>query len=206
MREGIFFFFFFYCFLLVIWHFQPLPKSSKEQWPLRITVKTANIYYWGLALCTASQGALRVKNRLQYKRPRLEPCVRKTPWRRKWQPTSAFLPGKPLGQRSRVGCSPRGCNEWDMTDSATKQHTRKNPQTCVSFPVLKLVKWINNKDLLCNTGNYIQYLIITYKGKESEKDYTYVSGSLDVIIRLYFRWDHAVYHTHRHPKDDIQAN
>ena len=26
-----------------------------------------------------------------------------------------------------------------------------------------------NKDLLYSTGNYTQYLVITYKGKESEK-------------------------------------
>ena len=30
---------------------------------------------------------------------------------------------------------------------------------------------INNKDLLNNTGNYIQYLIITYNGKEWERIY-----------------------------------
>ena len=32
---------------------------------------------------------------------------------------------------------------------------------------------INNKDLLYSTGSYIQYLIITYNGKESEKEYIY---------------------------------
>ena len=30
------------------------------------------------------------------------------PWRRAWQPTPAFLPGEPHGQRSLVGSSPRG--------------------------------------------------------------------------------------------------
>ena len=35
-----------------------------------------------------------------------DPWVRKIPWRRKWQPTSVFLPGKPHGQRSLVGYSP----------------------------------------------------------------------------------------------------
>ena len=35
---------------------------------------------------------------------------------------------------------------------------------------------INNKDLLHSTGNYrcIQYLVITYNGKESEKEYIYM--------------------------------
>ena len=29
-------------------------------------------------------------------RPRFDAWVRKTPWRRKWQPTPAFLPGNPM--------------------------------------------------------------------------------------------------------------
>ena len=33
---------------------------------------------------------------------------------------------------------------------------------------------INDKDLLCSTGNYTQHLVITYNGKESEKEYMYV--------------------------------
>ena len=32
---------------------------------------------------------------------------------------------------------------------------------------------MNNKDLLYSTGNYIQCLIITYNGKESEKEHMY---------------------------------
>ena len=31
------------------------------------------------------------------------------------------------------------------------------------------IEWINNKVLLCSTGNYIQYPMINYNGKESEK-------------------------------------
>ena len=33
----------------------------------------------------------------------------KIPWRRTWQPTAVFLPGKSHGQRSLVGYSPWGC-------------------------------------------------------------------------------------------------
>ena len=32
--------------------------------------------------------------------------IEKIPWRRKWQPTPIFLPGKSHGQRSLVGYSP----------------------------------------------------------------------------------------------------
>ena len=35
---------------------------------------------------------------------------------------------------------------------------------------LLYTKQINNKDLLYSIGNYIQYLVITCNGKESEKD------------------------------------
>ena len=35
---------------------------------------------------------------------------------------------------------------------------------------LLYTKWITNKDLLYSTGNYTQYSVITYKGKESEKE------------------------------------
>ena len=45
--------------------------------------------------------------------------VWKIPWRRKWQPTPAFLPGKTHGQRRVAGYSPKGCKESDMTNTYT---------------------------------------------------------------------------------------
>ena len=42
---------------------------------------------------------------------RFDPWVRKIPWRRKWQLTPVFLPGKSHGQRSLVGYSPWGQKE-----------------------------------------------------------------------------------------------
>ena len=47
----------------------------------------------------------------------------KIPWRRKRQPTSVFLPGEFHGQRSLVGCGPRGRKESDMTEQLT--HTQE---------------------------------------------------------------------------------
>ena len=37
-------------------------------------------------------------------------------WRQQWHPTPVLLPGKSLGWRSLVGCSPRGRYELDMTE------------------------------------------------------------------------------------------
>ena len=46
----------------------------------------------------------------------LIPGLRKIPWRRKWQPTPAFLPRKAHRQRSLAGCSP-----WDHKVSDTTE-------------------------------------------------------------------------------------
>ena len=48
-----------------------------------------------------------------------------------------------------------------------------NQEPEINIHTLVYIKQITNKDLLCSTGNYIQYLIITYNGKESEKN-TYI--------------------------------
>ena len=49
-------------------------------------------------------------------KPGFDPWVGKTPWSRKWQPTSVFLPEESHGRRSLVGYSPRGHKESDMTE------------------------------------------------------------------------------------------
>ena len=80
------------------------------------------------------------------------------PWRREWQPIPVFLPGEFHGQSCVVGYSPWGCKESDMTDQLT-----------FSLSLL-YIKYFNNEDLLYSTGNSTQYLVITYNGKESEKE------------------------------------
>ena len=55
---------------------------------------------------------------LQCRRPRFDPWVEKIPWRRKWQPTPVFLPGKSHGQRRLTGYSPWGHKESDTTERA----------------------------------------------------------------------------------------
>ena len=44
----------------------------------------------------------------QFRRRRFDPYVWKISWRRKWQPTPVFLPGKHHGQKSLAGCNPWG--------------------------------------------------------------------------------------------------
>ena len=49
------------------------------------------------------------------KRCQFDPWVRKIPWRRKWQPNPAFLPGKSHRQESLAGYSPWNREESDTT-------------------------------------------------------------------------------------------
>ena len=45
--------------------------------------------------------------------------------------------------------------------------------------------WINNKVLLCSTGNYIQYPVINHQGKEYEKNYNHSHTYTCVYIYVY---------------------
>ena len=63
---------------------------------------------------------------IRHKRPGFDPWVRKIPWRRKWQPSPLFLPGKSHGQRSLAGQSPQGRKKRD-----TIEHTHKQQCVCV---------------------------------------------------------------------------
>ena len=57
-------------------------------------------------------------------------------WRRKWQPTSVFLPGESQGRGSLVGCRLWGRTESDTTDTTKQQQQwlsfRKNWQNQLS--------------------------------------------------------------------------
>ena len=59
----------------------------------------------------------------QCRRCRFNPWVRRIPWRREWQATPGFLPGK-FFQRSLVGYSPWGRKESDMTEQLNNSKNR----------------------------------------------------------------------------------
>ena len=52
-------------------------------------------------------------------------------WRREWQPTPVFLPGKLHGQRSLAGYCPWGHKELDTTEQLTHTHTHTHTQRMV---------------------------------------------------------------------------
>ena len=53
----------------------------------------------------------------RHNRLRLDPRVRKIPWRRAWQPIPVLSPGESNGPRSMAGYSPWGCKESDRTEA-----------------------------------------------------------------------------------------
>ena len=58
----------------------------------------------------------------QHKRCRFDPWIIKRPWRRKWQPTPVFLPGKFCGQRS-VLKSGMQLSQLTLTHAHAHTHT-----------------------------------------------------------------------------------
>ena len=60
--------------------------------------------------------------------------VRKIPWRKKWQPTLVFLPGKSHGQRSLTGYSPQDRQESDRIEQESSLQTQL--RSVRLFPVL----------------------------------------------------------------------
>ena len=67
----------------------------------------------------------------------IHPWVGKIPWRRKWQPTPVFLPGKSHGQRSLADYSP-----WGRRRARNVLETKKENSGVIDLPLLSLlVAW-----------------------------------------------------------------
>ena len=102
-----------------------ISKSRYRQWvngwaQLRAAVFQQNLFgnsIWGFP--GGSSGKEPACQCRRYKSCGFDPQVGKIPWRRKWQSTPIFLPGKSYGQRSLAGYSPRGCQELDTTEWLT---------------------------------------------------------------------------------------
>ena len=81
------------------------------------------------------------------KRCGFDPWVRKKSWRKKWQPTPVFLPGKFHGQRSLVGYSPWSHKELDLTEGLNTHTHTHIIRTKVFFPTRAVVL---NQGLFCS--------------------------------------------------------
>ena len=81
-------------------------------------IKTNHHVFWGLS--SSEMGLAWWLTGKECRRCKFSPWVGKISWRRKWQHTPVFLPGKPYEQRGLVGYSPQGSQNC-QTQRATKQ-------------------------------------------------------------------------------------
>ena len=105
----------------------PQPFSISYYFP---TAAVTNYHKLGSFKGFAGERASVVKKKkkkicLPNRRPGFDPWVGKIPWRRKWQPTSVFLPREFHGQRCLVGYSPWGCKDSDITEATKYTHPQE---------------------------------------------------------------------------------
>ena len=98
--------------------------------------------WWSNPLCNIpcdSEDFIWLHHCLPSKRLGVDPWVRKILWRRKWQPTPVFLPGKFHGQRSLVGYSPRGCTRvrHNLATERACSNLTKKPSSVFTSVLLK---------------------------------------------------------------------
>jgi len=62
----------------------------------------------------------------RHKRCTFNPWVGMIPWRRAWQPTPGFLPGRSHEQRSLVSYGPQDLRELDMTERLNNNNKNYN--------------------------------------------------------------------------------
>ena len=73
--------------------------------------------------------ACQCRRRKRRKRRGFDPWVWEVPWRRKWQPTPVFLPGKSYGQSSLVGYIHRVAKSPTQLSTDTHSHTHSHTVT-----------------------------------------------------------------------------
>ena len=98
-------------------------SSIQVTWNTHANIFTSNCFMWfinyiiwqpskwGLPWWLSDKDSACQGKTCQTQKCRFDPWFGKIPWRRKWQSTSVFLPGKSYGQRGLEGCSQWGCKE-----------------------------------------------------------------------------------------------
>ena len=134
-----------------MWNTQPYMHCH----PPTTTTCTHTVLFWWLSgkrICLPSR------------RCRFSPWVGKIPWRRKWQPTPVFLPGKSHGGRKLADFSPWGLREFDI--DSTHTHTHTHTHTGILF---RLKKW---NPIICSSmdeswRNYAMWNKLVTEGKST---------------------------------------
>ena len=123
-----------------------------------------------------------VKSLLAMQETRFNPWVRKTLWRREWQPTPVVLPGESHGQKSLVGYSPWRVGH-DLATNATLHGlhgSTKNRHAAAKGPV-----WCNQEPAQLN--KCIKYIFLNRAGKKQKtRNYHTFLALITDPSRIYF--------------------
>ena len=84
-----------------------------------ISINTVNMVSCSLATSWFPRRLRGKESACQCRRCMFNLWVRKTPWKRAWQPTPVFLPGGFHGQRSLGGCAVHGVAESETVEHST---------------------------------------------------------------------------------------
>ena len=107
----------------------------------------------------------------QCRRCRFHPWAGKVPWRRKWKPTPAFLPGKYHGQRFLAGSSRGGLRESGMTYWLNNNNAQR------VFKIVWLIQTELSVELFLFMCLITNINISYYKGKMISLRYISLLGS-----------------------------
>ena len=94
----------------------PFKRSSLFNCLFAISLIIALYYFFLSGGKSDKEPACQCRRRKRYG---FDPWVGSIPWRKKQQPTPAFLPGESHGQGSLAGCSPWGCQKLDTIECIT---------------------------------------------------------------------------------------
>ena len=101
---------------------KPMPISSHSTLPLSQSQASSDLLSISIDLLIynityeLSQWLSGKESACQCQRCKFRPWIRKIPWRRKWQPTAVFLPGRSHGERNLMGYTVHGdAKKSDMT-------------------------------------------------------------------------------------------
>ena len=161
---------------------------SRTAWPLQFS--NALLCTWDFPAGKAST--------CQRRGRRFDPCVGKVSWRRKWQPTPVFLPGKSHGRRSLAGCRLQG---------------RKRCGHCLVIKQQEQTGYLKVKSGFCKTCCWsiaalrcavrfccrAKWISCTYASFPSALDFlpVWVTEALSIIHCAVYRFSSIIYFIHR---------
>ena len=140
---------------------------------------------------------IRIESSYQCRGGMFDPWIRKMPWRRKWQPTPVFLPGKSHGQKSLVRYSPWGLKsytrlsnqttksvqEWDCNNSVFRRcgiHTHTHTHTHTKILLKHKKEW---NDAFCPV-TWTDLEIIIVSDVNWTKKFIHCTAHLILVLRF----------------------